>query len=235
MKRNLLLSAAGLSVLFAARASAVNYTVDPAANWLGFMNVSEIPQNGGGYVFGSTWGVGDLTASFTGPVLTLGPNQVNDPNPFWYTPAGGPGAVGNKTMDANMYQEFDGTLAGQSVTFSGHVISDTLVGQTNQLGNGWTSVAFIKDFAPDFSSSVSVTVPLVTGQDFNLNLNAINDPARHVQFGFETIGPDVWSTDVGNFGNIQVTAQTSAVPEPTILSLAGVGLIIGAAARRRRA
>jgi hypothetical protein len=235
MKRALLLSAIGLTLLGASRASAVDLTVDPAAPWVGFMNIFEIPQNGGGFVFNSTWGVPDLTASFNGPVLTLGPNQINDPSNFWYTPAGGPGAVGNKTMDANMYQQVDGTFAGQTVNFSGHVISDTLVGEVNQVGNGWTSVAFIKDFAPDFSSSVTVTEPLVTGQDFDLSLDAINDPTRHVQFGFETIGPDVWSTDVGNFGSIQVTAVSTAVlPEPGTLSLLGVGVVAGATARRRR-
>ena len=193
------------------------------------MNVFETPQHGGGFVFGQSWGTTDLTAVFTPGVLTLGPNTIGDPNPFWYTPSGGPGAVGNKSMDANMYIEQTGTLNGQNVTFTGTVISNTLFGQVNQLGNGWTSVAFIKDFAPDFSSSVSVTAPLTPGP-FSISLNTINDPARHVQYGFETIGPDVWSTDVGPFGNIQI--QT--VPEPASLTLFGLGLAACAFVARRR-
>ena len=193
-------------------------TVDPGASWIGFMNVFEIPQNGGGYVFGSSWGTADLTATFSGPVLTLGPNTINDPNPFWYTPAGGPGAVGNKTMDANMYVEPAGSLPGQTVTFTGTVLANTLVGNVNQLGNGWTSVAFIKDFAPDYSSSVSLTVALTPGP-FSISLATINDPARHVQYGFETIGPDVWATDVGPYGNIQI------IPEPSSVTLALTGLL----------
>jgi hypothetical protein len=115
------------------------------------------------------------------------------------------------------------------VTFTGNVLSNNLVGAVNQLGNGWTSVAFIKDFAPDYSSSVSVTAPLVNGV-FSINMNTINDPTRHVQYGFETIGPDVWAGDPLTFNSIQVTG----VPEPTSISLLGLGTI-SLIARRRRA
>jgi hypothetical protein len=195
-------------------------TVDPSAGWVGFMNVFEIPQNGGGYVFGSGWGTADLKATFSGPVLTLSENNIGDPNPFWYIGGGGPGAIGNKTMDASMYVEPAGSLPGQTVTFTGDVLANTLVGQTDALGNGWTSVAFIKDFAPDFSSFVSTTVALTPGV-FSISLATINDPARHVQYGFETIGPDVWGTDAGLFGDIQVTA----VPEPSSIALALTGLL----------
>jgi hypothetical protein len=107
------------------------------------------------------------------------------------------------------------------------VLANTLFGHVNQLGNSWTSVAFIKDFAPDYSSSVSITAPMVNGV-FNISLPTINDPARHIQYGFETIGPDVWSTDVGPYGNIQITG----VPEPTLLGLAGLA-VAGLLGRRR--
>src|SRR3954470_16086208 len=113
MKPKLLLFIVGWVLVCATMARAdATFGVDPSAPWLGFMNVFEIPSNGGGYVFGSTWGTADLTATFSKSVLTLGPNSVNDANPFWYTPAGGPGATGNKTMDANLYQEQTDTLMG---------------------------------------------------------------------------------------------------------------------------
>ena len=89
------------------KSSAVTYTVDPSATWLGFMNVFNVGGPGygmggaGGYVFGSGWGTPDLRASFAGPTLSLKANTIGDPNPFWYTPSGGPGSVGNKIMDAN--------------------------------------------------------------------------------------------------------------------------------------
>jgi hypothetical protein len=197
----------------------------------GYMNVFNItgaPGYGaaaaGAYQFGSGWGLADLTSSFSGTTLTLGPNQINDGSSYWYIPAagsgsGGPGAIGNKIMDANLYNETTGTYVGTTLNFTGNVLSDTLAnGPVNALGEGWTSVAFIKDFAPDYSSSVSVTAPLVNGV-FNISLATINDPTRHVQYGFETIGPDVWSTDVGPFGSIVVIP----VPEPSTLALAGLG------------
>jgi hypothetical protein len=208
---------------------AATVTVDPSASWVGFMNVSDKPQDGGTYQFGSTWGTADLTATFSGPVLTLGPNSINDPSNYWYTPSGGPGSVGNKTMDANMYVETTGVYTGQTLTFTGNVLSNTLVGSVNQIGNGWTSVAFIKDFAPNYSSSTSTTVALTPGV-FSISLPTINDPARHIQYGFETIGPDVWATDVGPYGNIQL----SAVPEPATLFLVGIAAFAVGACRRRR-
>jgi hypothetical protein len=229
MKVKLLFSFAVSIVLASTQiATATTVSVDPSAPWIGFMNVFEIPQNGGGYVFGSSWGTGDLTAVFSPGVLTLGPNTIGDPSTFWYTPGGGPGAVGNKTMDASMYVEVTGGLSGQSVTFSGNVISNSLLSSVNQIGNGWTSVAFIKDFAPDYSSSVSTTVPLVPGA-FSVTRSTIPDPARHVQYGFETIGPDVWVTDKGPYGEIDITA----VPEPTSISLLGIGVGLAFLARRR--
>ena len=73
-------------------ANAANVAVTPnGVTWLGYMNVSEIPQNGGAYLWGSSWGTTDLCANWSGPVLTLSPNTIGDPNAYWYTPAGGPG------------------------------------------------------------------------------------------------------------------------------------------------
>jgi hypothetical protein len=229
MTRIQALALVGVAVLCTtSRVHAATVTVDPAASWIGFMNVSETPQNGGAYSFGSGWGTSDLVATFSGPVLTLAPNSVNDTSSFWYTPSGGPGSVGNKIMDANMYVETTGVYTGQTLTFKGNVLSNTLFGHTNQQGNGWTSVAFIKDFAPDYSSFVQTTASLTPGP-FSISLATINNPLRHVQYGFETIGPDVWITDVGPYGNIQVTG----VPEPTTLFLVGVAGFAIAACRRR--
>lgn len=186
-------------------AAATNFVVDSSASWTGFMNVFTNAQNGGGYWFGSAWATADLPAVFNGSGLVLAPNSINDPTPAWYSPSGGPGAVGLKTMEANFFQQFDGALAGKNVTFSGTVLSNTLVSasKTNALGNGWTAVAYIRDFAPDFSSFNAATVPLNPGA-FSVSLFTASDPARHVQFGFQVVGPNVWITDAAAFGNIVI-------------------------------
>lgn len=215
--------------------AAVTYTVDPGATWNGYMNVFATGAPGygaagaGGSIFGSPWGPADLKAVFTGPTLTLSANTIGDPDPFWYTPSGGPGATGNKIMDASYYQEFTGPLAGTNVTFTGEVLTNTLtLGPVDGAGHGWTSVAFIKDFAPDYSSFVLSSVALTPGI-FSVSLNTINDPARHVQFGFQTIGPNVWSGDPLSIPSVTLTA----VPEPSGAALAGLAGALVLVRRRK--
>jgi len=211
----------------------VTVQVDPhVATWIGFMNVFNLPSAGGAYQFGSSWGTADLRATFSPDftLLTLSPNTIGDPSTYWYVGGGAPGNPGNKIMDANMYVETTGVYSGQTLTFTGDVLGNSLLSSHDPNGNGWTSVAFIKDFAPDYSSSVSVTVALTPGV-FSISLPLINDPGRHVQYGFETIGPDVWATDpiLPGLGNIQIVA----VPEPSTLALLGL-CAAGALVWRRR-
>jgi len=227
MKMSMKILSATLVLGSVAAANAATVTIDPTLSWQGYMNVSNLPQDGGAYQWGSTWGTADLTATWNGPILTLGTNNIGDANEYWYKGGGKAGAQGNKIMDANMYVETTGIYGGQTLTFTGNVLSNTLFGKTDSLGNGWTSVAFIKDFAPDYSSFVSKTITLNPGI-FNISLDLINDPNRHVQFGFETIGSCVWATDAAQFGNI----QTQAVPEPATMLAVGAGLAF--IARRRR-
>ncbi len=122
----------------------VPLTFNPTANWLGYMNVFNLPSQGGGYVFGSPWGTNDLVATISGNELCLQPNRIGDPNPFWYTPSGGPGSTGNKIMEANHYIEnTTGTFAGQTISYSVEVTS-------NSFSCGHTTRLYIREFAPDF-------------------------------------------------------------------------------------
>jgi hypothetical protein len=182
------------------------------------MNVFNLPppDGDGSFQFGSPWGFADLTAVYSGSDLTLGPNTIGDPNEYWYQcvppvvppDCGGPGAPGNKIMEANAYAEvIGGGLAGQTVTFSGEVVAYSLTGDH-------TVIAFVKDFAGDFSSFVESTVPLTGTGSFSVNLTTINDPTRVVQWGFQMVGVNVWITDVGPFGSITI-APTAVAAEPT--------------------
>jgi hypothetical protein len=222
--RTSMLVMAAVGAVSASSASAIVVGVGTsAAPWQGYMNVSELPSNGGAFVFGSPWGVPDLRATFDDPNnrVALSPNTVNDPSPFWYVGGGAPGSPGNKFMEANLYIETTDVLNGQTVTFQGNVISSSLT-------NAHQAFVFIKDFAPDYSSVVQTIVPLGPGP-FSINLNTDPGLGRHVQYGFQLRGENVWVTDVAPFGNIQI----GTIPAPASAGLlAVVGLF---AARRRRA
>lgn len=214
-------TACALLCVLAGASSAQAVVVTPAdgsAPWLGFMNVFELNN---APVFSSPWGVADLRTEFSPTTLTLLPNSIGDPNPFWYTPSGGPGSTGNKLMEANLYLETTGgALSGQNVTFQGNVLSNTFT-------SAHEVKVFIRDFAPGFSSVVETIVPLSSTGAFSISMNTINDPARIVQYGFQVKGQNVWITDIAPFGNMVI-----AVPTPGAAALIGLGGLV--ATRRRR-
>ena len=216
----------------ALNSNAVTVTVDPAALTLGFMNVSELPVNGGGFVFASGWGPGDLVSSFAGNTLTLRPNQIGDPNPFWYVGGGGPGQAGNKIMDASLYNETTGLNVGVNFIFTGNVLANTLNGAVNPYnGTTYSSVAFIKDFVSDYSSFTSTTFALTPGV-FSISMLTSADPSHHIQYGFETIGSDIWATDSA-LGGGAFTAIIAPVPEPSTLALCGLAAVATLVRRKK--
>lgn len=207
------------NISFSVDSSGNTVTVDPSETWLGYMNVFEInrtttPPSQAGFVFGSPWGFADLVASFdANNCLTLSVNSVDDPNPFWYLPSGGPGSQGNKWMDANAYVEKtnDPNYSGVSLTFEGTVKSNTFTANH-------TARAFIRDFAPDYSSFQEASV-LLTSDNFSITLSTIAAPGRHVQYGFNVQGENVWITDAAAFGTV-VVGGASAPP----VALVGNGI-----------
>lgn len=209
---------------FAVTSSVVNVTVsstatvyvDSSKNWLGYMNVLATPQAGSFYIFGSGWAVADLRANWSGSTLTLSPNTIADPSPDWYVDTNSP-SIANRTMEANMYVEPAGSLPGVTVTFTGMCLSNTMT-TLNPAANGWTTVAVIKDFAPDYSSHNIATVPVVNGARFSVSLATVNDPARHVQYGFITTGPNVWPTDpvLPSYGNVVIAPGPSVAITPSV-------------------
>ena len=220
---------------------AVTVTYDDADITESYMNAHFLTANGGGgkgaFAFGGGWGIGDLVAvkDASSNSVTLSPNTIGDPNEYWYqntsgTAAdpvnpGGPGQLGNKWMEANLYRNIsDGSFAGETLTFKVDVSAFSLTGaHTLQL--------FIGDFNPDYSDPI-FTETAVTGTGLaEVTATLINDPARIVQYGFRFSGENVWVTDVAPFGSATIGAVAIPEPSSSLLSLAGVGFL---AFRRRK-
>jgi hypothetical protein len=184
-------------------------TVKAGDPWQGYMNVFELPEGGGGYVFGSAWGTADLRATFSGSTLNLSPNTIAPPNgladTFWYKPNG----TGNKTMEANLYvQKSDGSLSGQNVSFTGTVNSNTLTEHD--------AIVFIRDWSAGFTSVNEISAPLVDGEPFAIDLDTDPTPGRIVQYGFQVKGANVWVTNVGPFGSVNIAAIPVTQGNPNV-------------------
>jgi hypothetical protein len=225
MKKYILAIVAGLIAVcsnYTAQAAVV--TVDGGVITNGFMNVKELNDD---FVYNSSWGVADLRASFSngGSTVTLKANNIGDPNPFWYIGGGALGNPGNKKMEANLYAENTGGLLNQTLTFSGVVDSYTLA-------SGYRVKAFIKDFAADYGSYNIVETVLSSVGTFEISYLNGGNAARHLQWGFQTYGPNAWGTDADAMGSVVISA--SAIPEPSVASLLGFGVLGLAATRFRR-
>ena len=203
------------SVVNVTVSTAVTLKVDPSKPWVGYLNVFDTNS---AYVFGSAWATADLRATVSGNTLTLAPNTIADPDPFWYVTTNSP-SIGNRLLEANYYVETPGFWPDQTVTFTGTVTGDTLLSlnNTNPNGQGWTAVAFIKDFASDYSSFDIQTAPLNNGT-FTVTHPTGPDTLRHLQYGFYVYGPNVWPTDpvLPSYGNIQIAQLTGPSITPVL-------------------
>lgn len=194
--------------------------VDPSQAWIGYMSVSDLPSDGGAYEFGSAWGTADLPATFNAPAntsLTLSPNvnTYNATDTYWVKPDGS----GNKICAASFYVQ-DDTLAGNTVNFSGTVTSYSLV-------SPYTSIAFIKEFTSSYALINSQTYDLSAGGNFSINL--ATTAGDHIQYGFQTTGPDANPATVASLGSVVI----QAVPEPASLALLALGLPLFFIRRRK--
>jgi hypothetical protein len=212
MKRLLQVFASCALVGAAVHLNAQTVTVDPTTLTSGFMNWSPAPGNAPGYggSSSSVWGISDLQASFSGSTLTLAPNinTYAPGNPYWVN-ADGSGA---NIMDANIYNETSGTYVGTTLTFQYDVLANTLV-------SPYTSIAFIKDFAPDYSSFTEATANLTLGLG-TISLLTSANAGDHIQYGFETDGPDANPATVAALGSVII----GPTPEPSTLALIGAGV-----------
>ena len=178
--------------------SAFVINFDPAAAYIGYANVFETPANGGGFVFGSPWGVSDLkTVVDPTATVTLQPNfntyDDNPTNPFWVDQATG---LGNKDFEGNTYVD-DPSLAGQELVWTGFV-------QVNDLDPSYAAEAFIKVFNADYSVLKIETAPLVAGEYFEVAYTNVEAPDTFVQYGWYVKGLNASSANEVALGTIVI-------------------------------
>lgn len=225
MKKMYILFSVLLSTAFMTNAQNT-VVADASAEYLGYANVFETIANGGGFVFGSGWGVADLkTVVDAGAgTVTLQPNfntyGDNPGDPFWIDPDTG---LGNKQFEGNTFVENNTNLIGSELTFTGGVASYTL-------DPAYVAIAFIKVFNADFSVLKLETAPLVAGQDFSITYTNVEPEDTTVQYGYQILGLNANPADEAALGSIVIvdtvlgtndfdTSSISTYPNPVTSEL----------------
>ena len=180
-------------------------SVNGADLWTGYANV--FLTDGTTFQFGSGWGLADMKSVVNAGAntVTLYPNYntYNAADPYWSS-----GAVGNKIFEGNTFVE-NNTLAGQVLTFTGNVTSNTL-------NSAYTAVAFIKGLNPatGYSTDVFVSAPLVAGQPFSITTDAAIPAGLVVQYGFTVKGLNANPAQEAALGNVVVAGNAVTPQEP---------------------
>jgi hypothetical protein len=197
MKKVYILLSVLLSTAFMTNAQNT-IVADASAEYLGYANVYETIANGGGFVFGSEWGVADLKSVVDAGAgsVTIQPNfnAYNANDPFWVDPATG---LGNKVFEGNTFIENNTTLIGSELTFTGGVGSNTL-------DPSYVAIAFIKVFNADFSVLKLETSPLVAGQDFSITYTNVEPEDTTIQYGYQVLGLNANPEDEAALGSIVI-------------------------------
>lgn len=207
MKKKLLTTmnlfvASAISLFTAGAVAQTNVTVDADAEWIGAMNVYNLQ---GGYEFYSDWGLADIKTekNTTNNTLTLFPNYntYNAADPFWSN-----GAMGNKIMEA-LSLVIDDALVGDNITFSGTVVSNTLV-------DGYTVKAFVKALTVDWVPLGEANQIIDAAGNFTVFFDASQyADAAHVQYGFIVTGLNGNPADLTANGNMVVAAGDPQEPQ----------------------
>jgi len=205
---SLLLALSGCSALIAQN----NISVSASDNWIGYMNVFELPANGGGYVFGSAWGVPDLKTVIDSAAntITLKPNYNtyadNPTDPFWVDTVTN---TGKKFMEASTFVEPGATFNQNNLTFSGTVLS-------NNLDTSYTASFFIKalDPANGYSDALGGSKVVALPSSGNFTVSATSTELATgliIQYGFVVKGRNGNPADEQALGSIVVSAPVTSI------------------------
>jgi len=193
--------------------SQIDVIVDSTKNWQGYVNVWG--PDGSTYIYGQEFGTADLRAAFiptnspsgwplnTDLVLKVNTNTYNPADVFWNNPDGSP----NKVIEANFYRDVGTNFAGQTVTFTGTVTSNTIPAPSGGAISGWTSVCFVKEFTTSYGFLHSEEVALPASGPFTVSWTI---GAGHVaQYGFYVKGPNTAPGSANSLTGIGILVEDS--------------------------
>lgn len=182
-----------------------NVEFSASDNWIGYMNVFNLPENGGAYEFGSAWVVEELQTliNVAENSMSLQPNYnvyANGPtDAYWVDQTT---LAGNKEMEALTFVEPGASFNGQDLTFSGNVLM-------NSLAPGYTAKFFIKALDPnnDYQDALggSKIVDLPADGSFSVTATAAELAAGLViQYGFSIYGVNANPDDEASLGSVRI-------------------------------
>ncbi|MFK7806743.1 MAG: T9SS type A sorting domain-containing protein [Saprospiraceae bacterium] len=182
-----------------------------ADNWIGYMNVFQLPADGGGYEFGSPWEVPSLKTiiNVAENTLSLQPNfntyGENSADAYWVNQTT---MEGNKNMEAVTFVEPGATFNGQDLTFSGTVM-------LNDLNEAYTANFFIKALDPnnDYQDALagSKVEALPASGAFTISATAAELASGLViQYGFSVIGQNANPADEATLGSVRIGNMTTS-------------------------
>ena len=210
------------------QAASITVITDPNNSYYGYENVYTNGLNstsGAAYVslfLGA--GGGGLGAAFsnnsmvdTSGNMTIGADDWPDvTSPYntdtliWADNSGTSAAICETLSDC--YSEITAVHAGDQVTFTGSLVTNTLVEPYKS-----KAVLFIKDFDSSwgFHNFVAVNINTLTnGQQFQVTLPAVYGDSDHVQFGFEYSGPPVRSANAASYGMAEISTNGTMLAPP---------------------
>jgi hypothetical protein len=218
---------AGLGA-FGARAASQNVVTDPNNAYYGYENVftngltatlqpAYISQylGSGGLGLGAAF-PNNSTVDTSGTV-TIGADDWPDVTAPYSTDtliwadASGTSASICKTL-SDVYSENASFHAGDSVTFTGTLVTNTLASPYRE-----NAILFIKDYDTGwgFHGYVSLNLNTLTnGQPFSLTMPSISGNNDHVQYGLEWAGPPVRSANAASYGVAMISTNGGVVTPP---------------------
>lgn len=173
--------------------------------WVGYMNVFQLPADGGGYEFGSAWELSALKTELneTENTITLHPNfnlyGDNPTDPYWVNADSG---EGNKDLEASTYVEPGVTFNEVDLTFEGSIVENTLA-------EGYTAYFFIKALDPGagYADALGGTKVMELPGSGTFSVSATGAelaPGLIVQYGFIVRGINANPADEAALGSVVI-------------------------------